>query len=287
MVIGFGLAAGLLVQKTAYTHFNIWNTWMNTIKAERSERIANWIGNRLGLDLLINRHSNTIPKDFSALVVLAGMALIYIRSKFCRQPRGAQLAKAAWVIAGVVTLGMYLVGKFPTYYGWMLSLPLAAILASYCDLARQTGRIETVLVSLVVVLACGVGLPMQAALAARDWSERQPGSITAWLGPKISKDDVVYCDYPFYYIAKERSRVVFTGHYLKKMSDEDFTNLTVVIIGSHGSDWSQSERALNNKLVVGRWQPERVGWLGNDWQYGILSAPNYDCTVYRLKGRND
>ena len=97
---------------------------------------------------LIHHNSNTIPKDFSALVVLAGLALIYVWSKRVRQAAGVRFAGFAWTVVGVVATGMYLVGKFPTYYSWMLSLPLAVLLASYYDqiklLHRKTARMVAV-----------------------------------------------------------------------------------------------------------------------------------------------
>jgi hypothetical protein len=35
------------------------------------------------------------------------------------------------------------------------------------------------------------------------------------------------------------------------------------------------------------WDPPRNGLLGNDWRYGILSAPNYSCIALRLATRPD
>lgn len=281
VVVGLGLGLGLLIQRLAYGHFGIWDTWMNTVNAERSESIIKWADQRITFGSLINRHSNTIPKDFSALVIMAGMAFIYFRGKFFQKGE-AGLAKSAWMIATVVTLGMYFVGKFPTYYGWMLSLPLAAIIGAHFDRVRTEGKWESGLTGLMAALACAVGLPLQASLAIHDWQERQPAAIAASLAPQITKTDVVFCDYPFYYIVKERAGVVFTGHYFNKMSLEALNGLTLAVIGSHGSDWNQAKYPLTNQPAISHWQPVRTGILGNDWQYGILSAPNYSCTVYKF-----
>lgn len=283
VVVGLGMAVGLLIQKAAYTHFGVWETWLHTIKTEGSESLLQRIGNRMNWTTLIYHNSNTIPKDFSALIILAGMGFLYLCGIMLRRRTGLTLAKSAWIIASVVTFGMYLVGKFPTYYGWMLSLPLAAIIGSYFDRVYWSeSRSEAGLVIVIAVMACAVGLPLQAGLASHDWQDRQPGAMAAWLGPKITKDDVVFCDDPFYYVVKERAGLVFTGRRFRTMSSDEFNRLTMVVVCGHCSDWDQSKRTLTNQWVLGRWQPERNGILGNDWRYGILSAPNYDCTVYRL-----
>jgi len=229
---------------------------------------------------LLHNNSNTIPKDFSVLVILAGMALVHARNRLLHRREDVQPARSAWIIAIIVTVGMYFAGKFPTYYGWMLGFPLAVILASYFE--NATGRIEVKVIASIAVLACGVGLPLQAALASHDWKERNPAAITAWLGPKISTNDVVYCDYPFYFIARKRARQVFAGHYFNRLTREDLNRITMVIVGENGSEWKQSKGVLTNKLVIGNWRPSRSGVLGNNWEYGILSAPNYGCTVYKL-----
>ncbi|HEY5043526.1 MAG TPA: hypothetical protein VIK53_16160 [Verrucomicrobiae bacterium] len=283
VVAGAGAGAGLLIQKAAYVHFGIWDTWMNTVKSEGSGNLASRIENRMTWDALLHHHSNTIPKDFSVLVILAGLACIYLWSRLRQRQHEARPARSAWIIAVVVSAGMFLVGKFPTYYGWMLCFPLAAVLGIYFDQALVENRMNAKIAVVIAVLACSVGLPLQIGLAAHDWKDHNPAAITAWLGPKISTNDVVYCDYPFYFIAKERAGQVFAGRYFNLLTPKDFNRITLVIFGKNGSDWNPSTHPLTNATVVGNWTSSRSDILGNDWKYGFLSAPNYDCTVYRLK----
>jgi hypothetical protein len=283
LFVGAGIALGLLIQRAVYAHFGVWDIWMNTVKSQGSESIITRIENRMSWQTMLYRHSNTIPKDLSALVIMVGMAILYVRSKLRHRREGVVLASSAWIIGVTVTLGMYFLGKFPTYYGWMLALPLAAILGHGFDRFRSAGSGEARLILWIALLAGGVGLPLQALVASHDWNDRQPAAITAWLGTKISPDDVVYCDYPFYYIAKARAKQIFTGYYFNRMTPEEYHRLTLVIIGQYRSDWKPAQYALTNALTIGHWQPARSGWLGNSFQYGILSPPNYGCTVYRLK----
>jgi hypothetical protein len=283
LVVGAGMAAGLLVQRAVYVHFGLWDTWMNTIKSEGAESLIQRIGYRMTWDALLHNHKNTIPKDFSALAVLAGLAWVYIRSKRLHRPAGVRLAKSAWIIAIIVSTGMYLLGKFPSYYGWMLGFPLAAILGSYFDQAWPEGRREAKTAALIAALAGGVGLPLQIGLASYDWKDRNPAAVSAWLSQKINRDDVVFCDYPFYYIAKERAKVVFTGRYFNLLTQEETSRISLAIVGRNGSEWQQPKYFSDNASVIGNWKPMRPGILGNNWEFGFLSSPNYSCTVYRLK----
>jgi hypothetical protein len=257
---------------------------MDTIKSERTDKIASWIGKPTTWDFLISRHSNTMPKDFTVLVIMAGMVFIFLRSKLLKKKEGVLYSKAALIIATVITLGMFFVAKFPTYYGWMLSFPLAVILGSYFDQANSADFIERKAVFCFSVLGCAVGLPMQVGLASHDWNDRSPAGITRWIEPRITKDDVVYCDYPFYYIAKQRAKLVFTGQYFKKMTQAERDSITLFMIGKNHSDWNQSEYNLTNNIMTGTWTPSKTGILGNDWQYGILSAVNYSCVLYSSRG---
>ena len=274
--------AGLLLQWAVYVRLGVWDAWMNTIKSEGSDSLVSRIEYRMSWDAVLHHHSNTIPKDFSVLVILAGFVFIYIWSRLRRRQDEARLARSAWIIAVIVSLGMYLVGKFPTYYGWMIGFPLAALLGNYFDRALPENHFAARAALVVAILACGVGLPLQIGLAAHDWKDRNPAAVTAWLGPKISANDVVYCDYPFYFVAKGRAAQVFTGRYFNLLTPEDFNRITLVIVANNGSDWNASTHPLSNATVIGNWTPSRSGILGNDWKYGFLSAPNYGCTVYRL-----
>jgi hypothetical protein len=161
----------------------------------------------------------------------------------------------------------------------MLCVPLALLLASCFDRIKVDAAARK-WITVIVMLAAAAGLPLQVALAVPDWHERQPEAVTRWLAPQIAPTDVVYCDYPLYFIAKQRTPNVYVGKYCHRITAQEYRRLTMVIVSTYGSEWGWPER-LQDKPVIGRWHPARAGILGNQWQYGILSAPNYSCTVYR------
>ncbi len=341
-----GMIAGLLLQVVMYKMAGVWEAWVALLRSERSVGLAQYLLERLSLRGLLN-HSNTLPKDFSAFVLLGGIAALGLAAWRLRfsvsqrfgvsvfqlpatsqpppvttspppsdPPRHAGLSRrketkaeaaqceggslvtghsspvtrysAPWLarlaltIFVAVLLGMYALGKFPTYYGWMLTFPLAAILAAMFDrLPPEPRALRTAAVA-IAILSCLVGFPVQAAVALNDWPYRTPDRVNEWLQARIQPDDIVYCDYPFYYLAKEKAHKVFVGRYSRMMTLEDLDSLDLVLLSKTFSDWSHPEILQNRATNREDWAPTRAGLLGNDWRYGILSAPNYSCVAFRL-----
>ena len=329
-----GMVAGILLQVAVYKMAGVWDAWVALLRSERSVSLAQYLLERLSLSALLN-HSNTLPKDFSAFVLLGGVVLLglatWLRGFSVSQSFGASVfqspatsnppqattplasptsdlsptrrlpepeghsplatshsSQRAWLARFAVTLfllvllGMFIVGKFPTYYGWMLTFPLAAILAAMFDRLPAGHRAIRAGAVAVAVLACLVGFPVQAAVALNDWPYRTPAHVDAWLQAQIRPDDTVFCDYPFYYLAKEKARKVFVGRYSRVMTPEELDSLDLVLLSKTFCDWSHPETLRTRAIGRADWDPSRAGRLGNDWRYGILSAPNYSCAALRL-----
>lgn len=275
------ILCGLLCQYALYQALGVWDEWLGTLSSERSLSIVQQLLSRLSIDAL-RGHSNTLPKDFSALVLLGGVVLLGLASFILRVDRRQMLMKAALAIFVAVVCGMFIVGKFPTYYGWMLTFPLAAILAAMFDRLPAGQRVLRAGVVAIAVLACLVGFPVQAAVALNDWPYRTPARVDAWLRTQIRPDDTVFCDYPFYYLAKEKARKVFVGRYSRVMAPDELDNLDLILLSKTFCDWSHPETLRTRATGRADWDPSRAGLLGNDWRYGILSAPNYSCAALRL-----
>ena len=284
--VAAGIAAGMICQYAIYRHLGLWDQWLATLSSERSLNLLQHLLSRVSVDAL-RAHSNTLPKDFTAFVLLAGVVLLGLATFLLRIDRRQQLLTAATAIFAAVLVGMFVVGKFPTYYGWMLTFPLAAILAAMFDrLPPERGILRTGAVAFAV-LSCLVGFPAQAAVALNDWPYRTPDHVNEWLQARIQPDDIVYCDYPFYYLAKEKAQKVFAGRYSRMMTPEELDSLDLILLSKTFCDWSHPETLRARATNRAEWDTPRAGLLGNDWRYGILSAPNYSCTALRLAPASD
>ncbi len=282
LAVGAGIILGLIAERLIYTKLGLWETWVHTIQGEGSPNLFIRILNRLTQNPLRN-HSNTIPKDFTSWILLAGLGFEFCRSRLFRDPPAIRLCNAGAIIAVAVGVGMYVVGKFPTYYGWMLCAPLAVLFAIYCD---QVGSQHPRLLAgatVIAAAACALGLPLQLCAALHDWEDRKAEPVTTWLQANISKDDVVYCDYPFYYATKFQAKRVYTGLYIEPMTPEEARQVTLVILGPRNPYNAGAKIDLSHAQEIGRWTPRHSGLFGNSLEYGFLSSPNYECVVYKVR----
>ena len=282
LVIFLGIVLGFVLQWLVYSQLGLWDTWILTIRGEGSENLFRRILHRLTSDPLGN-HANAIPKDITSWILLAGFGTVFVRSKQSGDDVGEWLAKAAAKLALAVGIGMYVFGKFPTYYGWMLCGPLGVILSVYGERVGSRRRGAWAVALVTGILACTAGLPFQFLVALRDWPDRQPAPITAWLESKITKDDVVYCDYPLYYSLKLRAKRVFTGLYIDVMTPAEAQQVTVAVLGTKGTWYRGTKFDLSKAQENGRWNARHGSLFGNALQHGFLSIPNYECVVLDLR----
>ena len=281
LLAGGGMVLGLVLQVAVYKVAGLWEAWISLVSSERSVSLAQYLMERFSLRALL-RHSNTLPKEFSTFVLISGIVALGLAGWLLRIDRRQILARVAIVLFLLVLLGMYVLGKFPSYYGWMLTFPLAAILAAMFDRLPPDRRALRTGALIIAVFSCAVGFPVQAAVALNDWPYRTPDRVNEWLQPQIRPDDIVYCDYPFYYLAKERARKVFVGFHSRVMRPEEVDSVSLVLLSKTFCDWSHPEVLQSRATSREDWAPTRTGLLGNDWRYGILSAPNYSCAALRL-----
>lgn len=276
------MIAGFLFQFIFYQDLGIWQLWIQMIRSEGSENILQRIFSKLTTNPL-EIHNNTIPKDFSAAVLFAGISLIVLMNLALKSTQINAVLLIGLTIAVWVGIVMYLVGKFPTYYGWMLAMPLSVTLAAYTERELLIARKQIWMPVCVALSAVILGLPMQSALASFDWSDRGPHQFDAWLKDQISEKDVVYCEYPFYFSVKKIAKKTYVGRYWEVMNDEEKSKLSVVILGSTYSEFKEKETVSQEAIATADWIPSKGALMGNNYHIGILSAPNYQCHLYRLK----
>jgi len=273
---------GFLLQYFLYKHLGVFELWIQMIRSEGSENIIQRVFSKLTINPLEN-HGNTIPKDFSAAMLFAGISIILFTNIITKNLENNFILGIGLVLAIWVTTVMYIIGKFPTYYGWMLALPLSVALAAYFERERARYQMHSWAPTAVASFAVMLGLPLQAGLASFDWSERTPSGFDTWIKNHISEKDMVYCEYPFYFSVKKNARKTYVGRYWEIMTEEEKSSLDVVILGSTYSEFRATDVLSQHAIATSSWVPKKSALLGNNYGLGALSAPNYQCTLYRLK----
>jgi hypothetical protein len=280
-IIG-GLAAGTLCFVGLYQNLGIWTDFQVAVNKQGGNPLHRLV-HRLTSNPLAE-HRNTIPKDFSLVPLLIGLGWMSWRAWRDRALRWGSLLCFTLLYASLVPFTLYLVGKFPTYYAWMLTLPLAVAFCTLC--AREETRLHRRLwgARALLVIGCLVGLPAQLAAASADWGDRDYARVEEWAQHVLRADDVALVDYPFYYAARKHAAKVYVYGYAELLRPEDIAALTVVILSPHLS-YGMKREDFSQKLGP-EWTPApgrrvRRSLFGNDWQLGYLSLPNYDADVLR------
>jgi hypothetical protein len=282
-IIVAGLLVGTVLFVVVYQYLGIWDDYKLAVNKQGGDPFARLI-TRLTSNPLRN-HSNVIPKDFSLLPIVAAYLWLVFRAKGAMFKTAPLLTRSSFCYLAILPATLFLLGKFPTYYAWVLSVPL--ILTSFAmlwQIEACLGRTAWI-PRLALTFAALVGLPVQLAVAAPDWKERDYGRVERQIGAVLHAADVALVDYQFYYAARSRAAKVYAYGYAEQFKDDDLKALTVIVLSPHftyglphgefleklGPDWVKTDEGWRRSPSI----------FGNDWQLGYLSLPNYDADVYR------
>jgi hypothetical protein len=228
MMLGFGFFYLLCSAK---------GVWPDFIAATRSGRQAS--GNL--------SHDPSLPPLFLGALLLA-----------VEQARHARLNPRSPLVFGlvgcvVVLVGMKHLAVFPTYYTWMVSIPLAVGVCS--ALSNESLTLKKPLVALgaaSVVVACLAGLPLQLASAAFFWQERDYARVESFVQRNVHSNDWVCCEPAAYYAVKKRAAALFLPEYCLTTPKENARlNLLIIhpvrareLTALLGGDWIRSPDEL-------------------------------------------
>lgn len=113
-----------------------------------------------------------------------------------------RIALTALIAAPVVGVLLALVGKFPTYYSWLVYFPAAVALAhSIPSLSMPRARR---LCLVLAGIAIAVGLPARIGVCLLEWDARDHGRVEAFVGQHFHAGDRVAC-HPSAYFALRRA----------------------------------------------------------------------------------
>lgn len=274
-----GVAAGGLGLIEFFKSHGVWQLFLHFINYQSTK-----VGFVSGLVQGQFRHSNTLPKDFSFVFVLAAAFLLAVtfvarRSFRLRSPLVYGLA-----VVCLLAITLIVLGKFPTYYGWMTFVPLAicvcASLGSGLSIRMRRCAVALCVLSSIV----GVGLHVLAS--ARDWKDRDYSKVEQFVNANVRADDRAYVEPQAYYPAKTRAAATFFWTPVTPMSAAEKSSITVCIINpdrasalkEFGAAWYRTKELV----------PGHAGLFGVDYKWGFLSLPNYHLAIYRrVPAQND
>ena len=228
-------------------------------------------------------HSNVVPKDFSFAAMFLAAALLAFGLYRSRSLHVASALVFALVFAPMLSVTLILLAKFPTYYGWMICIPVAICTCGSLE-QKVPGAIRNSAIGLCV-LGCVLGIGLHALACARDWQDRDYSKIQRFVSSIVHADDWAYVVPQSYYPTKLLAAATFFGNPGTRMSSSQRSRVTVCIIGPD-SNWVLKELGGEWYSTGQEMIPARIGLFGNKSKWGVLSFSNYRLSVYRRVPRS-
>lgn len=240
---------------------------------------ANWIKHG------VFQNANYIPKDFSLPFLFAAAVLLFFSLLGQRQISRRSPLSYAVLFTVLLTILMLLVAKFPTYYCYMVVIPLAIGVCSGLSLCKA-GFLKTATLFLCALsILAGVGL--NAAAWAGDRQDRNYARVSGSLTTTVHADDTAYVDPEGYLAARPLARDVYLakvaeGDILSQLSQQQKDSITVLVIRPE-----EAERVL--QAFGGNWQEtgHRLAPTGHSIfgsrDLGFLTFKPIDLVVFRRR----
>jgi hypothetical protein len=266
-----GAAVGGVALLGLYHHFGVLNNFFDSLRTESPTSFK---------DRFIDDEDRTkrLPKDPS-LFLLYGALLVISIQQMVRGKFRLRSALGFGLVAGtLVPVSMMLISKFTTYYTWMACIPICIGIASAIsciDLRRRSFWSSAV--ALLLVGACLLGLPLQAASAIYYWHDRDTEPVEALVSRQVNSSDWVFADFAAYFAVRKKTQHVF----IPFIVPSQYQNKISVMILAPG----EYERYAHAR-IGGDWYDtgERLSSSGHDLverSFAVLLQRRNDMRVYK------
>ncbi|GAB4422680.1 MAG: hypothetical protein OHK0039_38850 [Bacteroidia bacterium] len=226
--------------------------------------IYGWVSGRGALAGGGFDHRNHLPKD-PALLILTALAL-YLRLSRLRAAVSPVLNWSLVCLLAVPPV-MLLLGKFPTYYVWMVDIPLMLGVCAEWSRRLDAGDAPRRTLWGGTGLVVATGLPLLLLLSTLDWRDRDPRAFAAYVQVAVPTDAVVMADYHAYYALKQHVTQYYAWRHLEMMDT--------------------AQKATVTHLVVA---PEQIDYvveaLGGTWEQQSSYTPSQPSAMWQLTGRD-
>lgn len=227
---------------------------------------------------------NQIPVDFSFAFLFAAAAILLVhllRQKKVNLRSGIFLGILFDVL---LTIVMVTIAKLPTYYSYMIVIPMAVALCSGLAFCEPGKLRNAALVLCALSAAAGAGLHAAAYLG--NHQDRDYSRLERFVEQTVHPDDVAYVDFRGYLAVRQRARDAYfpvaEEPIIPQMSQQQRDSITVVLVPP--SDLEYATAGLG-----GKWQetgqtfaPTGRNIFGSR-RLGLITWGPINLTVYRRR----
>lgn len=271
-----GVAIGLSALLFLYGKMGVLDNALEVVLPHATTGVAGSLVSDVGFS-----HKNRLPKDPSLILLLTLLVVLFVYTAMNNALRWKSTLSFALAAAFTLPVCMLTLAKFPTYYAWMVSLPIAVCICSFLSNQRVQSDLRTA-AACFLALAVLAGLPMQLLVSSYDWSDRATSEVSAVINRNLHKDDWVLTDYESYYPVKALADTVFLPEYAGLLNLEERERVNVLIGTDQvrarwkemlGGDWVNiaNDFAPHNATLLHTLAGQRfdVGLLGKQYRFGI------------------
>ena len=251
-------------------------------------------GQRTGIDVISYwiHHGqlivyNYIPADFSFAFLFAAAAIVFVN---LRRQNKIDLHSA--IFGGILfdvllSVIMLTVAKLPTYYSYMIVIPIAVALCSGLALCEPGKLKNAALILCSLSAVAGAGIHIAAYIG--NYKDRDYSHLERFVDQTVHADDVAYVDTPAYLAVRQRAQDAYFPqtevNIIPLMSQQQKDSITVLLIPP-----SQLQYTTNG--LGGQWEetgqtivPTGHNIFGTR-KVGVVTFPPIDLRVYRRHERS-
>lgn len=177
-------------------------------------------------------HHNFLPKDFSFPFLLAASLVLLVALR--RLKRGPQYTSLCFSLlyCAVVTVLFVSIAKFPSYYSYLIAIPLAISTVAGLSVCETKAARYAVVACCFMSVAAGAG--MNTAAYAEDSQDHDYARLQEFVRQSVRANDVAYVDPEIYLLARQRAADAYFPNpdldILPRMSTEQKESITVLVI---------------------------------------------------------
>ena len=224
---GFGVLAAI------YFHFGVLEIFWHSTFGLGSNRVQQWHGWR-------------DPMLWAGGIVLV---LAVLHSGI---PRRERYWAAAGLAAGPgLAAVLFVLSKYPQYYGFLAALPTCTAVAAVYPCFRGGLRMAA---ALILIFAWLSGFPLAALMNWNLMPSRQHDSLERWIDHVLGGAPAVFVDPAAYFAARNSRRLVYTHAVVPALTSAERNSIeTVVLMPDHPLGHLQRDSVL--QLLGGTWKP--------------------------------
>jgi hypothetical protein len=235
VALAIGITIGIAFLYILYSTNGVWDDFRATVS------VHSFIGTNnasKGFNFLIKSLTGTrFTRDTSLVFLLISsisLTIYQVRNDSFRLRSPITFA----LIESICTvIGMFAVGRFPSYYSWMAYIPLAiGTFSAFSTIKFNWKNLLHKVFAIFIVITCLSGSVLQAAVAVSSWNYRDYKPVEELVNKNITNNDWVYFDRSAYYPLKNKTNTIFL--FLDILSTEEKHKISALVINPDDLDAS-------------------------------------------------